>query len=79
MPNTVERVNAEIEEDRIAPVSFQVNASPLLFFRESCVYLEMILKCWPTSALERHMPAIREAIKKSMSDADADARVQARK
>lgn len=47
--------------------------------RASCEFLNLILQCWPTAVLQRHVPALQEAVKKGMADSDAEARAAARK
>jgi len=37
------------------------------------------MQLWPTQALERHVASLQDAIKKGISDPDADARLLSRK
>jgi hypothetical protein len=47
--------------------------------RYCCEFIQQLLHTWPTHALEKHKDLLQESIKKGISDADADARVFARK
>ncbi|XP_046480774.1 CLIP-associating protein 1-A isoform X2 [Neodiprion pinetum] len=47
--------------------------------RASCEFLHLILQCWATNVLQRHVAALQEAVKKGIADSDADARAAARK
>jgi len=38
-----------------------------------------MMQLWPTQALERHVATVQDAIKKGVSDPDADARLMSRK
>lgn len=44
-----------------------------------CEILGLIFEEWPTKALERNSTLMRDAIKKGISDADAEARRQSRR
>lgn len=44
-----------------------------------CEILIMVFEEWPTKALERNMIALRDALKKGISDADAEARRHSRR
>ncbi|CAG9860441.1 unnamed protein product [Phyllotreta striolata] len=47
--------------------------------RACCMFLEMILTQWPRHPLEKQIPALQEALKSGIADADPDARVTSRK
>ncbi|XP_015602731.1 CLIP-associating protein 1-A isoform X5 [Cephus cinctus] len=47
--------------------------------RATCEYLHLILQCWPTQVLQKHVTILQDAIKKGVADSDADARAHARK
>ena len=47
--------------------------------RHCCEFLDQLLHTWPTSAIEKHVTIVQEAIKKGIADADPDARQIARK
>ncbi|XP_028966875.1 CLIP-associating protein 1-A [Galendromus occidentalis] len=47
--------------------------------RYCCEFLHQVLLIWPASSLEKHIITIQDAIKKGISDADSEARSQARK
>ncbi|KAK7816867.1 hypothetical protein U0070_021664, partial [Myodes glareolus] len=55
-----------------------VQQSDLLFGR-SFEFLDLLLQEWQTHSLERHAAVLVETIKKGIHDADAEARVEARK
>lgn len=44
-----------------------------------CEILTMVFEEWPTKALERHQTLLRDAVKKGISDADAEARRHSRR
>lgn len=44
-----------------------------------CEILNMVFEEWPTRALERNMPLLKEALKKGITDADAEARRHSRR
>ena len=44
-----------------------------------CEFLDQLLHTWSTHSLEKHVPILREAIQKGISDADSEARVFSRK
>ncbi|XP_012270047.1 CLIP-associating protein 1-A isoform X2 [Orussus abietinus] len=46
--------------------------------RAACEYLKLILNCWPTQILQKHVANLQEAIKKGIADSDSDARAHAR-
>jgi len=43
------------------------------------MFLDLLLNTWPRQAMERHASILQEAIKKGLSDADADARMHSRR
>jgi len=47
--------------------------------RQCSEFIALLLQTWPTSVLERQNSALYEAIKKGISDADPDARVNSRR
>ncbi|XP_020709116.2 CLIP-associating protein 1-A isoform X3 [Athalia rosae] len=47
--------------------------------RASCEFLHLILQCWATPILQRHIVALQDAVKKGMADSDSEARAAARK
>jgi len=47
--------------------------------RQCCEFIDLLLQTWPTSVLERQSSALYEAIKKGISDADPDARLNSRR
>ncbi|KAK3927671.1 CLIP-associating protein 2 [Frankliniella fusca] len=47
--------------------------------RACCEFLDQLLHTWSRHSLERHIPLLQEAIKKGISDADAEARLTSRK
>ncbi|XP_022665691.1 CLIP-associating protein 2-like isoform X1 [Varroa destructor] len=47
--------------------------------RYCCEFLHQLLLIWPAGSLEKHIVTIQDAIKKGISDADSEARCQARK
>ncbi|XP_076310026.1 CLIP-associating protein 1-B-like isoform X5 [Tachypleus tridentatus] len=44
-----------------------------------CEFLDQLLHTWPTHTLEKHIAILQEAIRKSLSDADPEARAYSRK
>lgn len=44
-----------------------------------CEILSMVFEEWPTKALERHVTLLKDALKKGISDADAEARRHSRR
>ncbi len=51
----------------------------MLFSRECCDFIDLVLRLWPTYNLEKHIALLQDAIKKGISDADPDARQFSRK
>lgn len=47
--------------------------------RACCEFLDQLLHTWSRHSLEKHIPLLQEAIKKGISDADAEARLTSRK
>ncbi|XP_034257106.1 CLIP-associating protein 1-A isoform X3 [Thrips palmi] len=47
--------------------------------RACCEFLDQLLHTWSRYSLEKHIPLLQEAIKKGISDADAEARLTSRK
>jgi len=47
--------------------------------RQCLEFIELLLQTWPTAVLERQHSALYEAIKKGISDADPDARLNSRR
>ena len=65
---------------RLIPIitSNIVSKSPVIR-RQCCEFIELLLQTWPTSVLDRQSSALYEAVKKGISDADADARFHSRR
>jgi len=51
----------------------------VLYCSQCCEFIELLLQTWPTAVLERQNSALYEAIKKGISDADPDARLNSRR
>lgn len=47
--------------------------------RSCCEFVSLVLQTWHVHSIERYAPALQEAIKKGIVDADGDARLHARK
>jgi CLIP-associating protein 1/2 len=44
-----------------------------------CKYIGQLLAVWPKHCIERHLATLQEAVKRGLGDADADARMHARR
>ncbi|XP_029445486.1 CLIP-associating protein 2 isoform X5 [Rhinatrema bivittatum] len=65
---------------RLIPLITSNCTSKSVAVRRRCYeFLDMLLQEWQTHSLERHVAVLVETIKKGMHDADAEARVEARK
>ncbi|RXM34177.1 CLIP-associating protein 2 [Acipenser ruthenus] len=73
---------------RLLDGAFKLSAKDLRsqVVREACItvargydFLELLLQEWQTHSLERHVAVLVDSIKKGICDADAEARVEARK
>jgi len=59
--------------------SSQCSERVVFVWRQNCEFILLMVQLWPTQTLERHVAALQDAIKKGISDADADARGISRK
>jgi len=50
-----------------------------VMYRQCCEFIDLLLQTWPTAVLERQNSALYEVIKKGISDADPDARLNSRR
>ncbi|XP_078544438.1 CLIP-associating protein 2 isoform X10 [Lissotriton helveticus] len=65
---------------RLIPLITSNCSSKSVAVRRRCFdFLDLLLQEWQTHSLERHVAVLVETIKKGMHDADAEARVEARK
>ncbi|XP_046875409.1 CLIP-associating protein 2 isoform X2 [Hypomesus transpacificus] len=65
---------------RLIPLIASNCTSKSVSVRRRCYdFLELLLQEWQTHSLERHTAVLVESIKKGLRDADAEARVEARK
>ncbi|XP_036371623.1 CLIP-associating protein 2 isoform X2 [Megalops cyprinoides] len=65
---------------RLIPLITSNCTSKSVAVRRRCYdFLDMLLQEWQTHSLERHIAVLVESIKKGIRDADAEARVEARK
>ncbi|KAJ8273018.1 hypothetical protein GJAV_G00096450 [Gymnothorax javanicus] len=65
---------------RLIPLITNNCTSKSVAVRRRCYYfLDLLLQEWQTHSLERHTAVLVESIKKGIRDADAEARVEARK
>jgi CLIP-associating protein 1/2 len=65
---------------RLIPIITYNISSKSKEIRKACSeFLDQLLHTWPNHAIEKHVGILQEAIKKGISDADAEARAYARK
>ena len=65
---------------RLIPIICDHMSSKAKEIRKACCeFLDQLLHTWPTQSLERQMAALQRAVMLGISDADADARVFARR
>ncbi|CAG9837434.1 unnamed protein product [Diabrotica balteata] len=78
---TVKFIIQNISSARLIPIitSNSTKSKSKDIRRACCEFLEMILTQWPKQPLERQIPALQEAVKTGVADADPDARVSSRK
>jgi len=48
-------------------------------YRQCCEFMLLMMQLWPSQSLERHVATLQDAIKKGVSDPDAEARQISRK
>ncbi|XP_072390555.1 CLIP-associating protein 1-A isoform X2 [Diabrotica undecimpunctata] len=78
---TVKFIIQNIASARLIPIitSNSTRSKSKDIRRACCEFLEMILTQWPKQPLERQIPALQEAVKTGVADADPEARVSSRK
>lgn len=78
---TVRLILQYTQSPRLIPIitSNLANSKSKDIRRNCCEFLEHILTQWSTHSLERYVPALQEALKKGVADADPEARVSSRK
>ncbi|XP_043233243.1 CLIP-associating protein 1-B-like [Amphibalanus amphitrite] len=65
---------------RLIPiVTSQLSSKSREIRRACCEFLEQMITTWPTPALERHVAAIQEAIRRGVADADSEVRATSRR
>ncbi len=65
---------------RLIPIiTYNITSKSKGIRKACCEFLEQMLYTWNKHALERHVGILQEAIKKGLSDADAEARACSRK
>merc|ERR1719334_1104903 len=63
----------------IPPLISNLSSKSAEIRKRTSEFLELLLRCWETHFIERHQGILSEAIKKSLSDADSEARAFSRK
>ena len=56
---------------------FKSSAMPMCSF--CCQFISQLLQSWPKHCTERHLSTLQDAVKRGISDADADARTHSRR
>ncbi|KAF0289946.1 CLIP-associating protein 2 [Amphibalanus amphitrite] len=65
---------------RLIPIiTSQLSSKSREIRRACCEFLEQMITTWPTPALERHVAAIQEAIRRGVADADSEVRATSRR